>query len=231
MILKDIVEQLANGQFKLSTASFVKVEAPYETSAQDFYSQSENDLQQEAFVNCISNAKRALDVQINFLLIAFGFNNKLRKSFPEKIELITSIGVVAPRILLKINSVRNMLEHEFKKATKEEAEDFLDITALFLASTDRYVYQFPDSASFRNGDGYQLNFHIRYQTNQMEIIDMQIVLGEQRVNIARYYYGSTENINEHIGDKSLDAKTIILDIRNEEYIPLLKAYLNIVLKR
>lgn len=57
-------------------------------------------------------------------------------------EVITSLGILSPRILQKINSARNELEHEFKKPSREFVETSLDVALLFSKYVERYWKHF-----------------------------------------------------------------------------------------
>ena len=50
-------------------------------------------------------------------------------------KVIADLGIIAPRILEKINRQRNKLEHDYIQPTKEDVEDALDISVLFLGYT------------------------------------------------------------------------------------------------
>jgi hypothetical protein len=92
-------------------------------------------------VNSLSNSKRAIDSQLDSLLIAFGLSKRAKNwHFPEKINYLNSIGIISPRILNKINKKRNLLEHEYKNPNKEEVEDALDVAQLFVAYTNKYLF-------------------------------------------------------------------------------------------
>jgi hypothetical protein len=87
-------------------------------------------------VNCLSNSKRAIDSQVDRLVHRLGFLPLARKerwNIPKKLEFITKIGIVAPRILRRLTALRNRLEHEFAPPSQEQVEDALDITTLFLS--------------------------------------------------------------------------------------------------
>ena len=97
-------------------------------------------------VNALSNAKRALHFRIDLLADALGFDDspfKKKNNFPEKLEFCGKCGVVAPRILGKVNRVRNALEHEYYLPARDETENFVDVTELFLAATDYLFSSFP----------------------------------------------------------------------------------------
>ena len=87
-------------------------------------------------VNCLSNAKRAIDAQINRLISRLGFlplARKQRWDIPRKLAFIAQSGILTPRILRNITGLRNRLEHEFAPPTKRQAEDALDVAMLFVS--------------------------------------------------------------------------------------------------
>ena len=97
-------------------------------------------------INAFSNAKRALHFQVEILAAAFGIEHATsvnRRAFPAVLEFCSKCGVVTPRILRKLNRVRNAMEHEYYFPTREETEDFVDVVELFLAATSQYIHNFP----------------------------------------------------------------------------------------
>jgi len=93
-------------------------------------------------VNALSNIKRAIDCRMDSLLCVFGLYSKSRKEdwgFPKKVEILSTVGVVAPGILMRINKERNKLEHAFRIPKHKEVEDFLDVARLFLSATEILV--------------------------------------------------------------------------------------------
>lgn len=104
----------------------------------DFLTYAEADISTKdkgSLVNALSNTKRALDCQIEIIICEHGLQKKLKKerwNFPKKIKFLREKRIVAPRVLEKINKTRNTLEHDFKKPTKDNVEDALDITTLFI---------------------------------------------------------------------------------------------------
>ncbi len=97
-------------------------------------------------VNALSNAKRALHFQVELIAEALGFAKspfKKRNNFPEKLDFCGKCGVVAPRILGKLNASRNALEHEYYLPSRDESENFVDVTTLFIAATDHLLEVYP----------------------------------------------------------------------------------------
>ncbi len=96
-----------------------------------------------SWVNALGNVKRAIECQIDTLLFIYCLHKKSQKEkwdFPKKIDVIQQLGIVAPRILGKINKKRNELEHGYIKPTKDDVDDALDVAKLFLAYTDGIAY-------------------------------------------------------------------------------------------
>ena len=111
------------------------------------FDQTTNDESGKSLINALSNAKRALHLQVETLANAFGFengvSNKRYPNFHDYLGYCEKCGVVTPRILKKLNRVRNAVEHEYYIPSKSETEDFIDVVELFLFATERFIYQFP----------------------------------------------------------------------------------------
>jgi hypothetical protein len=90
-------------------------------------------------VNALSNVKRAIECRIDELLYGLCLHVKSEKeewNFPRKVKALSELGIIAPRILEKINRQRNRLEHEYIQPTKEDVEDALGVASLFLSYSD-----------------------------------------------------------------------------------------------
>jgi hypothetical protein len=121
---RDLVEQVDLNLASLSlvpdTGSTLDLE--YEIMLEDFLSFAQKDILQDdirGLVNGLANAKRAIDCQVEKLLACLGLPSA--RSFPKKMDLLTEIGVVAPRIVTKVVRARNYLEHEYRKPEKEQS--------------------------------------------------------------------------------------------------------------
>ncbi len=122
--------------------AFTDVEFPYETTSHEFLQIAEKDLEQNSNhgnINALTNAKRAIDCQVEAIIKVLGL--KREKQFPQKIERIREIGLIAPRILGRLNKVRNLLEHEFKLPEREKVEDAVDVAHLFVELSHRIFRQ------------------------------------------------------------------------------------------
>lgn len=97
-------------------------------------------------INAISNAKRAFHLQIELLTDALGFdrsNHRRPGAFPARVDFAALCGVVTPRIMSKLNKLRNEVEHEYVQPLRDTADDFVDVVALYVDASDKYVRSFP----------------------------------------------------------------------------------------
>jgi hypothetical protein len=120
----------------------------------DFLERAEEDYElggSASLLNSITNAKRAIHCQIDQTLTSLGFNSK-RWNLPQKIDMLNRLGFIAPRILKRVTDARNVLEHEYSAPTIQQIEESLDLAALFLGATNRYLENFGDEFSIGNRD-------------------------------------------------------------------------------
>jgi hypothetical protein len=139
-----------------STVSIIPTEEPYPRTYFEFaVADLESEDTKRSCVNALSNAKRAVHFQIDLIAQAFGIQevaSPKKLSFPPKLEFCINCGVVGPRILRKLNRIRNAMEHEYYIPNKEETENFVDVVELFLAATDRFMYEFPENVDLSFAD-------------------------------------------------------------------------------
>jgi len=111
-----------------------------EVSPKDYMKFAISDLkgsdEKHAAINAVSNCKRGIDRQLDLLIERLGYS-KISKTenwnVPRKIKFIQESGVVAPRILERINTLRNKLEHEHKVPTLDDAQNAADVALLFIS--------------------------------------------------------------------------------------------------
>lgn len=132
--------------------AFVALDLPENISPRKYFDFAIEDLNSESIlservkVNAFSNLTRALHFQIEIIADAFGFQNLSNakySTFPQKLEFCKKCGVVSPRILIKLNKIRNLVEHAYHIPDESEVTDYFDIVELFLAATDHFIFQFP----------------------------------------------------------------------------------------
>jgi hypothetical protein len=123
-----------------------RIEIPFQISAREFLEFGAQDLREAEsdrhVVNALSNTKRAIECQIDSLLVAFGLfslSKSQKWNFPRKRETLLELGVVAPDVLKRITEKRNILEHEYARPKSAEVREALDVARLFIEATDVFM--------------------------------------------------------------------------------------------
>jgi hypothetical protein len=123
-----------------------------EVDPYDFLLQAEQDFEQGGDgpeLNALTNAKRAIVCQMDQALLTFGYP-ATRWNIPKKIDGLRELGLVAPRILKRVSSARNLLEHEYRRPKRQDVEDALDLASLFVAAVKPVLTSFGDEFNIGN---------------------------------------------------------------------------------
>jgi hypothetical protein len=188
------------------------IDTSFETMPYDFLSYAERDLKsdfEQKYINTLSNSKRSIDCQADRLLKLLGYYKDSQDKhwgFPAKLELIKRFEIIAPRVLNKINKVRNQMEHQFQKPNPEQVEDFLDIATMFIAATEQYASYSLSLVDYIN----------EVNTEFININEVELELDNKNSKILV----STTNLNYN--SKSID---FCIDKTDKDYIDILKLHL------
>lgn len=153
--------------------SWDKRQTVFEIMPRDFLKHAEESLlTKEAgrFINVLTNTKRALDSQIELIIYENGYGDKMKKEnwkFPKKISFLKNRGIIAPRLLEKINKARNQLEHQFVTPKVEETEDALDVVTLFVGYVNA-LPRVPDMIALGFGEGGTKYFDVQFNKIKFE---------------------------------------------------------------
>lgn len=136
----------------------------FEVSPENFLSFATEDLKNKDIkgrINCLTNCKRAIDCQIDWIISYLGIdylelNEKKYPFLPEylkeingsifssdmpfKIKFIQIMGIAPMLLISNIRKIRNELEHEYKIPTFEECQEALELTDLFINSTQNKMW-------------------------------------------------------------------------------------------
>jgi hypothetical protein len=152
------------------------IKVPFDLTAKNFLDFAGDDLKNDSpreTINALSNIKRSIDCLFDSLLFAINFLEDSRRekwSFPEKMTFLGEIGLITPYILSKINSTRNLLEHEFKKPERKEIEIAYDVAILLYYATVRFTQQFINDLSLETPDEkVKLSISVERKTKVMKI--------------------------------------------------------------
>jgi len=124
------------------------IQIPFGLKAKDFLDFAGDDLKGNSVrdtVNALGNIKRSIDCLFDSLLFMLNFleeSKHERWAFPEKMNFLSEIGIITPYILSRINSARNLLEHEFKKPDRKDVEMAYDVAILLYYATIRFTVRF-----------------------------------------------------------------------------------------
>lgn len=220
MDIQDVYNLLDDPDFKVTGSSYYQIETSFEIKPTDFLGFAEMDLESQYShkdINALSNAKRALDCQLDSLLYTFGLYQNAQEenwNFPKKIGIIKELGIVAPRVLERINRVRNLMEHEFVRPKSEQVTDFIDIVSLFFAATNNYLNKLNESCSFQIlRDQEQNNYQL------ISNGEIQLENGQIKINFSRYK-----------DNQEQEPESIEINNKDSDYTKILGKYLQVTMK-
>lgn len=148
---------------------------PHKLKAEDFLSFAEDDMKGDSdkdIVNTLGNLKRAIENRMDCLLFAFKYYEQAKNlNFPDKVQKLNKLGIVAPRILAKINRIRNLLEHQYQIPKRRDIEEAYDIAILFLAYTNRFITNFATDGDFYidGEESKRYMIHFEWEENSVRI--------------------------------------------------------------
>jgi hypothetical protein len=124
--------------FEVNPREFLKY------AKEDYHSNSKRGL-----INSITNAKRAIDCEVDTALKIYGIDcfdlpkalepfMKLQPSnnLPYKLQIIQALNLAPGLILSKVRTLRHKLEHYYVNPSKEDVQEAIDIADLFIRSID-----------------------------------------------------------------------------------------------
>jgi hypothetical protein len=220
MGIQDVLNLLEDPDFRETGSGHYSLETPFEIKPNEFLKFAKEDLESQSLhkdINALSNAKRALDCQLDSLLYALGLYQNAQNenwNFPKKIEIVKELGIVAPKVLEKINKKRNLMEHEYVKPNSEQVIDFIDIVELFFVATSKYLNYFNEFCSFQIMRDRDQN---KYQV--ISSGEIQLENGQIKINLTRY-----------VNDQEQEPESIEINNKDPEYIKVLGKYLQVAMK-
>lgn len=128
--------------------------SPFKIKPKDFFRFAKEDFKDKSskgLINSISNAKRAIDCQIDSALVYFGIDfdsihsasaqyierfNFSGKDIPHKLKLVQAIGLAPSFLVSNIRGIRNKLEHYYEVPTQEEVERSIELAELFILTIE-----------------------------------------------------------------------------------------------
>ncbi|UPA31753.1 hypothetical protein L0P85_06345 [Terrisporobacter glycolicus] len=150
-IIKDGNWYSCNNDFELTPDDFLNF-------AKDEYKL----LDKKGLVGALSNSKRAIDCQIDWIISYLGFEHlKFNENkYPEvkllidefehlknnskdltmKLRFIQALGIAPTFLISKIRKLRNKLEHEYTLPSEEDVIESIEVAELFINATENILF-------------------------------------------------------------------------------------------
>ncbi|GAE27476.1 hypothetical protein JCM9140_3624 [Halalkalibacter wakoensis JCM 9140] len=148
---------------ELDGNSYVDLEI-FELTPEDFVSFSETNFSEgsrEGLIDALSNAKRAIDCQVDWILSYLGYDYKnfkdekysylgevildfeselnIKINCSLKLRFIQALEIAPAFLVSKIRNIRNEMEHNYISPNEHEVREAIDIAKLFVNATQNIV--------------------------------------------------------------------------------------------
>jgi hypothetical protein len=132
----------------------------------------------ESKINIISNLKRAFDCELDIFFDFLKINDLIKErnlGLNTRIGFIHQIGLFPKRSIVHIETIRNKIEHEFKKPEIYELEVYYDLVYAFILVIEKQIALFMSMSEIEHtlGSYFQNEeygvFRIGYNYEKMEI--------------------------------------------------------------
>jgi len=161
---------------------------------------------------------KSIETQTVSLLNKLGIKDP--QVFSEQISSVNQLGILAPRILVKIEGLHNSLETYDEDEKKEKLENLLDITSLYIKITKRFMNNF-----FQD---FEMSFH--ENNPNWDKVNESSWLGSAKHGFKILFH---EKGRPHIQAIGVVDYSEIMNYRinssKRDYIPLLRAFVKLSL--
>lgn len=206
------------------------VDYPFELSARDFLRFAKLDFKakdDKGDINALTNAKRAIDCQIDSALAIFGISfDKIPaeseaiikltdfhdNDLPLKLKLIRALDFAPSGLISKTRTLRNKLEHYYQKPKRKEINEAIELAELFVLSIESRIKMIAEHFIITDKQSYKKDWlqkswiEFNYNFNEKGII---LSFYENNIMIEKKVYHQTDeelypiirlinNINEEI---------------------------------
>jgi len=126
-----------------------------------FAKESLNSDNRKGLIDALTNAKRAIDCQIDSIITVLGYdfkkfnegsfykftkqfintyyNGKTSIGLTDKIKLLNILNIMPTLLISKNRNLRNIIEHEYKLPKYEEVQEAIEIAELFIYSSNKKI--------------------------------------------------------------------------------------------
>ncbi len=189
----------------------------FEIKPRDFIRFAKDDLKtnkDSGLVNAITNAKRAIDCQVDTIFKTFGiefdnlpkatevFINHIdneKNNLPHKLKLIQALQIAPSGLTSKARTIRNKLEHYYEIPNLKEIKDAIEIAELFILSCESktkaiyYDYYISDDKFMKSDKDYEASYstgrfansiHFDYDNENKKFEILTIIDGSRTDNLS-----------------------------------------------
>ncbi len=131
----------------------------------------------DELINCVAHLKRAVDCQLDTFFHTFNLFKTISKrnlKFETKLNFLKEIGVFSSRSLSRLNTLRNMMEHQYKIPKIVDIELYYDLVSAFISVLQGVILTFRQNAlceySIYSGEAQIGNLTTEYNYKNIEIV-------------------------------------------------------------
>jgi len=235
--------EIIKNQLKLDFASTIIErdsgsggESDFELKPRDFLRLSKKDFKTNSeggLINALTNAKRAIDCQIDTAFNIFGISyDDISKSseelvrlvqvdtfdLPYKLKLVKALDFAPSGVISNIRTLRNKLEHYYKKPDKTEVDSAIELAELFILSVENRIRFIEENLSITDSKNY-----VEYGIYKSSI---NINFSKTKKHFKLSYFKDKENIDSEIFDENQPLFYCLIRILNNinEEIDLLVSF-------
>lgn len=143
----------------------------FEIKPKDFLKLVENDINSNTIskINSVSNLKKAIDCSIDGFFESIGLLKKIRRrniNIDKKLNFIGEIAEFTPRSIVKLNAIRNKLEHHYKMPKIKEIDVYYDLVFALVLLIENLCFM-PMEVNFTDEYG---EFNTKYEMSKGSIV-------------------------------------------------------------
>lgn len=153
------------------------VKSSFEIAPREYLRFAEDELDKNtsvSLINCVAHLKRALDCQLDTYLHAFNLRELFKKrslKIEKKLEFTGAIGYLNSRSLVRLNTIRNKMEHHYAIPDIQDIEVYFDLVTAMVHILEMGVFE-PSGSEFTfhlEGTSYS-RMEIDYKREEAEIL-------------------------------------------------------------
>lgn len=178
-LIKDTKIDLTKA-FLVPSSGHGYLESKFDIKPKDFLRFARQDIKQDddrGFINGLTNAKRAIDCQVDEALdkCAIKHDNfsddindfldyfELDNDVPIKLKIIHALNLAPSLLISKTRTLRNQLEHIYKKPSKAKVKEAIDVADLFIRSIEGKFNSLTNDFGLTDEKNYVHNNHCDFK--------------------------------------------------------------------